>query len=209
MRTGEQYHQSMTASPRDRRTRDRFLQLALGLLRPGDRILDFGAGTGIDATAYAAAGHATWVYEPDDAQCTWLAEYCLEEIGRHAVIPTAFPPKEKVDAITANFAVLNLVPDHTALFDSFSRILDGEGFVLVSLLNPYYLGDIRYGWWRANLLKLLRERRYAVESASGVTRHTPYSVARSAAPHFRLEKILPSGPAFCARQYSFLLFRRA
>ncbi|SRR5579859_213700 len=208
MHRGEQYHRFISASPRDRRTRDRFLRMALGLVAPGSRILDFGAGTGIDARRYAAAGHVAWVHEPDPVQRAYLAEHCRDEISAGTIIPTEFPPSGKIDAITANFAVLNLVPDQAALFQSFAHILEEGGFVLASLLNPYYLGDARYGWWRANLVTLLREGRYAIDSASGIVRYAPRSVARAAAPHFRLEKTLPPGPASWMRQYAFLLLRR-
>lgn len=62
--TGEQYHKFMLASPRDRLVRDRFQKLALDLLPAGAAVLDFGAGTGIDAKTYAANGHRTFVHEP-------------------------------------------------------------------------------------------------------------------------------------------------
>ncbi|HEV2619679.1 MAG TPA: hypothetical protein VGU23_07035, partial [Acidobacteriaceae bacterium] len=55
--TGEQYHKFILASPRDRVVRDRFQRMALDLLPEGAGVLDFGAGTGIDAKAYAANGH--------------------------------------------------------------------------------------------------------------------------------------------------------
>ena len=208
MHTGDTYHRSITASPRDRRTRDSFLRAVLELLPPGGRILDFGAGTGLDAKTYAAAGHTAWVHEPDDGQRAYLAKYCREEIAGRTVIPTEFPPRGTFDAITANFAVLNLVPDPAALFESFSRILAEDGFILASLLNPYYPGDMRYGWWRANLVTLFRQGQYAVGTAPQVTRYAPHRMARSAAPYFRLEKILSSGRAWWMRQYAFLLFRR-
>lgn len=200
MLAGEPYHRTISANPRDQRTRDRFLRLALGLLRPGQRILDFGAGTGIDAKAYAAAGHVVWTYDHDPAQCAYLAEHSRNEIERRMIIPTPYPPAQKLKAIFANFAVLNLIADLAGLFRSFAQILDEDGFVLVSLLNPYFLGDVRYGWWRANLPMLLREGHYSVGQ---VHRYQPQVVARSAAPHFRLEEIHRR----LTRQYMFLLFR--
>ena len=61
MHRGEPYHRLMTASQRDLRIRSIFLRSVLDLLAPCRRILDFGAGTGIDAKMYAAAGHTAWV----------------------------------------------------------------------------------------------------------------------------------------------------
>ena len=205
MLAGEPYHRSISANPGDQRTRGRFVRLALGLMPPGQRLLDFGAGTGIDAKIYAAAGHTVWTYDSDEAQNAYLAVHCRDEIARRTIIPTAYPPAEKLKAITANFAVLNLVADPSALFASFSRILEEDGFVLVSLLNPYFLGDARYGWWRANLPGLLRHGHYSV---GRVHRYGVRAMADHAAPHFRLEQIRPHRAALPTRQYMFLLFRR-
>ena len=57
MHVGEQYHKFIQTSPRDQAVRDRFMKMALDLLPKGADVLDFGAGTGIDAKTYAANGH--------------------------------------------------------------------------------------------------------------------------------------------------------
>jgi SAM-dependent methyltransferase len=209
MLAGERYHRIMSADPRDLRTRGRFVGLVLDRLAPGGRILDFGAGTGIDAKIYAAAGHEVWTYDPDAEQSACLAAHCREEIARSQVVPTLFPPASRFDAVVANFAVLNLVPDLPGLFRAFSPLLGARGFLLVSLLNPYFLGDARYGWWRANLPRLLREGRYAAGEDGRVQRYRPDLVARAAAPYFRLADIAPRRAALPLRQYMFLLFRPA
>src|SRR5207249_4693580 len=56
MHSGKAYHELMLASARDRKVRRRFQRDALGLLPPQAAILDFGAGTGLDAKVYAASG---------------------------------------------------------------------------------------------------------------------------------------------------------
>jgi SAM-dependent methyltransferase len=206
--TGEQYHQFMLASPRDQRVRDRFQELALSLLPPGAGVLDFGAGTGIDAKAYASHGHPTFVYEPSEAMASHLSLHCREEIERQAIAIVSPALDCKVHAVTANFAVLNHIPDQAALFEQLSRVVHPGGFVLASMLNPYYLGDARYRWWRANLLNLLRRGHYAIESESRIVRFAPRVVARSATPHFRLERVLPRGLGMTSQLYLFLLLRR-
>lgn len=206
--TGQQYHEIILASRRDRRVRDMFQEMALALMPAGAEVLDFGAGTGIDAKVYAAHGHQTFVYEPSDAMRTYLAQYCHDEIERETVVMLSLPLMHKVQAITANFAVLNHFNGHASLFDEFSRLIDRGGFVLASMLNPFYLGDARYGWWRANLLNLVRRGHYPCPSESHVRRFSPRVVARAAAPHFRLERLVPRGFGLAARPYMFLLFRR-
>lgn len=208
MHTGEQYHEFMLASPRDRAVRERFQKMALDLLPTGADVLDFGAGTGIDAKAYAANGHPTFVHEPSQAMGDYLAQYCRDEIARKTIITVASPLACKVQAVTANFAVLNHFADHAALFEALSRVVHQGGFVLASMLNPYYLGDARYGWWRANVMNLVRSGHYAIESESRIHRFAPRVVARSAAPYFRLERLVPRGFGWAAQLYMFLLFRR-
>lgn len=208
MHTGEQYHKFILTSPRDQAVRDSFQKMALDLLPAGADVLDFGAGTGIDAKTYAANGHLTFVYEPSKAMYECLEQHCRDELARKTIVAVVPPLTCKVQAVTANFAVLDHFADHTQLFEDLSRVVQQGGFVLASMLNPYYLGDARYGWWRANVIKLMRHGRYAIPSESGVHRFAPQVVARAAAPHFRLERLMPRGFGWATQLYMFLLFRR-
>jgi len=208
MHTGEQYHRVIQTSRRDQQVRARFQDLALGLLAPGADILDFGAGTGIDAKTYAARGHATYVYEPSAAMAGYLAQHCHDEIAHRRVVTVSSPLACRVQAVTANFAVLNHIADQAALFSELAHVVSPGGFVLASMLNPYYLGDARYRWWRSNVINLVRRGHYAVSSESGVHRFTPGTVARAAAPYFRLESLTPRGLGMATQLYMFLLLRR-
>ena len=208
MHTGEQYHTVILSSPRDRVIRDRFQKMALDLLPAGADVLDFGAGTGIDAKVFATRGHRTFVYEPSEAMCEYLAKYCYDEIARKSIVTLPSHLACKVQAVTANFAVLNHFASHTILFEELSRVVHQGGFVLASMLNPYYLGDARYGWWRKNLINLMRRGHYAIASESRIHRFTPRVVARAAAPYFRLERLTPRGFGLSTQLYMFLLFRR-
>lgn len=208
MHTGEQYHTVILNSRRDRLVRERFQKMALKLLAKGADVLDFGAGTGIDAKAYASHGHPTFVYEPSEAMREYLEHHCRDEISRKTITKVGSPLACTVQAVTANFAVLNHIADHQLLFEEFSRVVRRDGFVLISMLNPYYLGDARYGWWRSNLMNLMRSGRYAIASESHIHRFTPRVVARAAAPYFRLERVTPRGFGMATHLYMFLLFRR-
>jgi ubiquinone/menaquinone biosynthesis C-methylase UbiE len=207
--TGQQYHNFMLASQRDRTVRDNFQKMALDLLPEGSEVLDFGAGTGIDARAYVAKGHQTFVYEPSQAMRDYLAQHCHNEIASKTITTITSPAACKVRAVTANFAVLNHIADHTALFEQLSHVVHQGGFVLASMLNPYYLGDARYGWWRANIINLMRHGHYAISSESHIHRFTPGVMARAAAPHFRMERLTPRGFGLATQLYMFLLFRRS
>jgi SAM-dependent methyltransferase len=209
MHTGEQYHNFILTSQRDQPVRDRFQKMVLDLLPKGADVLDFGAGTGIDAKVYAAHGHRTFVYEPSDAMRKHLAVHCRDEIAREAITTVTLPLPCKVYGVTANFAVLDHFSDHTSLFEDLSRIVHPGGFVLASMLNPYYLGDAKYGWWLANVVNLVRHGRYAISSESGIHRFAPRVVARAAAPHFHLERLVPRGLGLATEPFVFLLLRRA
>jgi SAM-dependent methyltransferase len=206
--TGEPYHEFMLLSQRDREVRDRFQRMALDHLPAKADMLDFGAGTGIDAELYAANGHLTFVYEPSQAMRDCLLRHCRDKIACNTVIPVTRPLTRKVRAITANFAVLNHIADHRSLFEEFSRVIDRGGFVLASMLNPYHLGDARYRWWWANMPNLVRKGCYPSPGESRIQRFVPDEVARAAAPHFRLERVVPRGFGLAACLYMFLLFRR-
>ncbi|WP_201315587.1 methyltransferase domain-containing protein [Dyella sp. EPa41] len=208
MHTGEQYHNFMLASERDRAVRGRFQRMALDLLDKNAGILDFGAGTGIDAKTYSAHGHPTFVYEPSEAMRNYLGQHCQDEIGRRTIVSVTSPSECKVQAVTANFAVLNHIEDHAPLFEELSRTVSPGGFVLASMLNPYYLGDARYRWWRRNLTTLMRSGHYAIASESRIHRFAPCVVARAAQPFFRLERLTPRGLGLATHLYMFLLFRR-
>lgn len=198
----------MLASRRDRQARERFQELALDLLPAGADVLDFGAGTGIDAKLYAARGHLTFVYEPSQAMRDYLAGYCRDEIACNTIIPVTRPLTRKVHAITANFAVLNHIPDHRSLFEELSCVVVRGGFFLASMLSPLYLGDARYRWWWANMPSLARRGRYPSPGESHIHRFAPGALTRAAAPYFRLERLVPRGFGLATHLYMFLLFRR-
>lgn len=208
LHTGAQYHRHILACRRDRRVRASFQRLALALLPVRADVLDLGAGTGIDAKAYSARGHRTFVHEPSPSMLGYLAQYCRDEIANGTIVSVAAPGQCRAHAVTADFAVLNHIADHAPLFAELARVVERGGFVLASMLSPYYLGDGRYGWWWANFANLVRDGRYPSPGASGIQRFSPRAVARAAEPHFRLERLVPRGPALAVRLYMFLLLRR-
>lgn len=208
MHAGEQYHRLILASQRARWTRARFQKLALELLPADADVLDFGAGTGIDAKAYAAAGHRVRAHEPSDSMRAYLARHCRDEIASGTVTMVKWPAPRRVHAITADFAVLNHFADHGVLFRQFADAIEPGGFVLASMLSPWYLGDARHGWWWLNLVRVTRSGHSRRNGESGVHRFAPRAVARAAAPHFRLERVMPRGFGLTTQLYMFLLLRR-
>lgn len=206
---GKAYHEFMLASPRDRKVRERFQHLALQVMPPQGTVLDFGAGTGIDAKSYAAKGFKVLVHEPSEANRACLGEYCRQEIADGKIVTTDMSAAESVQMIVANFAVLNLIADHRALFAKFARLLVPRGFVLVSLLNPYFLGDVRYAWWRSNLRRLIANGAYTVKGEFyPIYRFAPSVVAGAARPDFSVLRRVPAGLGLATSLYVFVLFQK-
>jgi hypothetical protein len=210
MHSGKAYHDFMLASTRDRKVRQRFQREALRLLPSQAKIFDFGAGTGIDAKAYAAHGHCVFVHEPAESMWTHFACYCREELAEGRIIRSELTTTPPVHLVTANFAVLNLIANRRELFEQFARVAAPGGYVLASLLNPYFLGDAKYRWWRKNLDNLMRSGEYTVSGENGpICRFTPAVVARDAAPTFRIAGVDPKLAGLPIRRYVFMRFQKA
>jgi len=235
--TGSAYVTALTAADEDRVCRAAFLELALHLGRPGGAVLDFGCGPGLDARVYVEQGWRVYAYDIDPAMCTYVRDSCAREIKAHRLrllessypefldLPAAqFPP---LDLITANFAPLNLVPEPAALFRKFAALLEPAGRVLISVLNPWHGGDLKYPWWWRGLPGLLVHGRYSVAGAQApITRWLPGRLAREAGVDFALDAIHaapapgqvaarrvtpaspPDWPAIAASRYLFLTLRR-
>ena len=206
---GKTYHEFMLRSARDRKVRERFQRLVFRMMPPDGTILDFGAGTGIDAACYAAKGYRVLVHEPQEANLSFLTEQCREQVASGSIAITSLPDARNVDMIAANFAVLNLIGDHRALFAKFAGLVAPRGLVLASLLNPFFLGDARYGWWRANLRTLVANGTYAVDGQSGrIFRFAPSFVGRAARPEFAVLRSVPGWPRLAMSPYVFMLFQK-
>ena len=206
---GKAYHEFILGSPGDRKARERFHRLVLQLMPPHGTILDFGAGTGIDAKRYAVNGFQVLVHEPSEANLGYLKEHCRQEIASGTIAITALSDARDVQMIVANFAVLNLIGDHRALFTTFAGLLAPRGLVLVSLLNPFFLGDARYAWWRDNLRRLIRDGAYGVDGEfDRIYRFAPSAVGRAARPHFNVLRSSPAWSRLATSRYVFMLFQK-
>lgn len=206
LHTGAEYLRAITACESDRRARSAFRELVLRLVSPGGTLFDFGAGTGLDARYFAERGLAVRAYDNDPRMHEFMAQQCqdLIESGRITLETGSYEEflargrgmeERWADAVTANFAPLNLIADLQALFARFHALTAPGGRVIASVLNPYYIGDARYRWWWRNLPRLWRFGRYALEGAQGeIVRRSPAEFAAQSAPWFVLERLLRGTP---------------
>lgn len=206
---GKTYHEFMLGSARDKKVRERFQRLVFRMMPPDGTILDFGAGTGIDAACYAAKGYRVLVHEPQEPNLSFLTEQCREQIASGSITVSDLSATRNVDMIVANFAVLNLIGDHRALFAKFAGLVAPRGLVLASLLNPFFLGDAHYGWWRRNLRALAADGAYTVDGEFGrIFRFAPSIVRLAARPDFIALRSVPRWPRLAMSRYVFMLFQK-
>jgi SAM-dependent methyltransferase len=199
------YVRQMTALESDRQSRAAFQDLAVTLAPAGGRLFDFGAGPGIDALFFAQRGFAVAAYEIDPSMCAYFARYCGEFIaaGRISIDCRDYKTFLRdesaaavADLIVSDFAPLSLVDDLPELFCKFSTLTGKGGKVLASVLNPYFIGDMRYPWWWRRVPRLRRIGQYVLPSPQGpLTRRRLATLAADCEPYFKLVRIFPGAPS--------------
>ena len=161
----------------------------------GTPILDFGCGTGTDASWYAAHGHRVIAYDPSHGMLAVLRERCAAEIAEDSIRPIAGDLELLVEelefagpvaAIAANFAVLNHVRDLRPLFGTLAPYLVRDGVIVAIVLNPFYWRDMTHGWWWRGLPRSLWTGSLKVAGRVTTYRHYMRAVRRMASPHFEL-----------------------
>lgn len=217
-RIADGYDQVM-ATPQNQAIRRCFWRQAKALLPAGGRILDFGAGSGLDAEHFAALGHPVVAYDLSEGMIAVLRERCAAQIaeGRIAALAGTLDQVQPrlaelapFDGVICNFAVLSLVPEPRPVLRLFGRVVRPGGVVLASIQNPLYHGDLRTrAFWRA-LLRFPRHGalRFPSAEVGHTTRHLPAQIRRAARPEFKpLPPRVPPG-GDCRRGFGrFGLFR--
>jgi ubiquinone/menaquinone biosynthesis C-methylase UbiE len=113
-------------------------------------LMDFGGGTGADLTWLLEQDRRVWFCEPSKGMLAQAKNRLNYIRGNDRVIilsedrtdfsswKTNPPVEERLDAVLANFAVLNCIENLEALFQSLSTILKPEGSLCVLVLknNP-------------------------------------------------------------------------
>jgi SAM-dependent methyltransferase len=239
--TGAKYVEQLTAFDSDIRARAAFQSLVLRIAPPGAALFDFGCGTGMDARFYAERGFSVAAYDVDPEMCEFFAAHCrdLIEAGRVTLesggyrgflAQSSVAGIGRIDLVTANFAPLNLIDDVPELFAKFHALTVPDGGVLASVLCPYFVGDLQYGWWWRNSLRLWRSGHFSVPGAQApIVRRRLADFAARSAPYFTLKRVFrglpasrerdaagidPSADSLCAGlrlstcRYMFLLFER-
>lgn len=202
--TGAAYVEAITSMEADRRARRAFQDLVLRIARPGAALFDFGAGPGLDARLYAERGFTVAAYDTDPNMCEFFSHYCREfiETGRVVLYQGSYRQflarhehtDREVDLVTSNFAPLNLIPDLRELFAKFHAVTRPDGQVLASVLNPYWVRDLKCPWWWQNTLRLWRDGYYRVPGPLPTFRRRLAKYITDCAPYFVLERVFRGVP---------------
>jgi SAM-dependent methyltransferase len=198
---GAEYVRHINSQESDRRTRSAFRGLVLRLASPGARLFDFGAGPGIDARFFAERGFTIDAYDVDPRMREFFAEHCrdLIDAGRVTLDGGAyrdFLTREttenwpRADLVISNFAPLNLVDDLHELFGKFHALTGPQGKVVASVLNPCFIGEMRYRWWWRRAPRLWRDGQLFMRGPQAPHYRRLLQHFRTvSAPHFRLSRV--------------------
>lgn len=167
------------------------------------QILDFGAGTGLDAEHFANLGHRVTAYDTSDGMIDVLRRRCAAHLAADRVAPlTGSLPRARpalvargpYDIVLCNFAVFSLLPRLDATFKLFGEVVRSGGAVVACMQNPWWPGEVRRRhFWRALVLTAFTGViRYSYDGSGQSFRHTAGQVRRAARPEFRPD------PAFAA-----------
>ena len=207
---GAEYVNQITAQESDRSTRSAFRDLVLSIASPGAALFDFGAGPGIDARFFAERGFTIDAYDVDPRMREFFTDHCRDLIdsGRVSLDGSAYrefltrdiaDSRRRVDLVVSNFAPLNLVDDLRELFAKFHALTGPQGKVLASVLNPYFIGDMRSRLWWRGAPRLWRDGELFLPGPQApYYRRLLANFRTVSAPHFRLSRVfrgLPPSPA--------------
>jgi cyclopropane fatty-acyl-phospholipid synthase-like methyltransferase len=216
-------YDAQMAGEGDARIRAAFWAFVEARVPRGARLLDFGCGTGVDAARYASEGYRVLAYDNSHAMLDGLRRRCAGEITRGEVDAWSAPyetfretlaVRAPVDAVTANFAAVNHLPDVAAWLDLLADATTPGAAVLVSSLSACPLPELQKPvFWR----RALRYRRdvgipfpgYAYDHV----RLWPWAVGRGSAA-FRMVSRMGAGgvprglPAWLFGRFTFVELRR-
>lgn len=194
-RLAESYDQSWTNSLIGRLQRDAVWRELSPLVRPGDRVLDLGCGTGEDALHFQKLGAQVEAIDGSPR---------MVDAARQRGVPARLQRIEEVaalhgtfDLVLSNFGALNCVADLSALREPLRRLLRPEGVLAVCVLNRFCLWESGYYALRARLQKAVRRWTGNTQTSSGlrVFYPTARSIRACFAPDFQVIRDVGVGVA--------------
>jgi 2-polyprenyl-3-methyl-5-hydroxy-6-metoxy-1,4-benzoquinol methylase len=164
-RIAGEYEQQL-GGPSDLWVRAAFWEFVEARLSPRRTILDFGCGTGHDAVHYASRGHRVLAYDNSAGMVDELRRKHLEQVARGEIdawscpyedVASTLHSRAPIHAVTANFAVVNHLPDVDAWLQMLAGSTTPDSRVFVSSLNACYLPELRRPAFWMRFLRYGRE----------------------------------------------------
>jgi ubiquinone/menaquinone biosynthesis C-methylase UbiE len=164
---------------------------------PLGKILDFGGGTGKDLPWLLQSGYQVYFLEPSSNMRAIARKYnseknhplFLEKNLDFAHWSTGHVPvDEKMNAVLANFAVLNCLKDIQDFFAKISLVCASEGIVVATVIDPQMSRLIKkYSIWQVLKMCILGHLRIFNRYKENIQETFIYSVSalkKAASGHF-------------------------
>jgi 2-polyprenyl-3-methyl-5-hydroxy-6-metoxy-1,4-benzoquinol methylase len=185
---------------------------------PRGSIMDFGGGTGLDLPWMLVHNYKVFFLEPSEGMRS-VAKENSDHTGNLVFVETnmdykdwtlnALPIKEKLTGVLANFAVLNCIENVQSFFEKISMLLDSNGYLIVTVIDPAYSSMSRsYSLVAALKLNLLGQLKI-LNQHKGIFHstfiHSLQSLKKKSKPYFNLESYVSMRDS----NFIVMLFRRA
>ncbi len=172
--------------------------------RAGDRTLEIGCGTGVDACFLAERGVRVVACDPS-SQMIEMATRRIQQCGLQELVQprkvgaenlALLRSSEKFDGAFSNFGALNCVEDLRKLAIDLARLLEPGAETLLCWMGPYCIWEMI--WYAAQgkrdkAFRRFRREGIAASIANDAFVHVRYPsvrfLARAFAPEFRLKSV--------------------
>jgi ubiquinone/menaquinone biosynthesis C-methylase UbiE len=166
-RVAESYDRVWTESPAGRAQRDLIWRACDPLFHAGDRILDVGCGTGVDAAHYSSRGVTVEAVDASPAMIQ-IAQARGGFVARVQRAEELGPLQGPYDGALSNFGALNCVADLSGVSAGLARLIRPGGVVAVCTLGRFCAWEFLYYSVRGKFAKALRRIRGRAESSLNV-----------------------------------------
>jgi len=172
--------------------------------KPGDRVLEIGCGTGVDACYLAERGVDVLAFDPS-AQMIEITSRRVGQKGLQALVNTrvlsaeeisSLPTTEPFDGVFSNFGALNCVEELAPVARNLARLLKPGASALLCWMGPYCIWEIGRYLSQANASTAFRRiHREGIRAriGDGAFVHVQYPsvkfLVRTFAPEFQLKLV--------------------